>query len=119
MADMRLLGLIGGMSWASTISDYRRLNQIVAERLGGQHSARLLLYSVEFDEIHELQYSGRWEEAGGLLADAARRLVAGGAEGIEPASRRAFLARHRRPGRAGRAGGDPGLHGDRAVDRRR
>lgn len=90
MADMRLLGLIGGMSWASTISYYRRLNQIVAERLGGQHSARLLLYSVEFDEIHELQHSGRWEEAGGLLADAARRLVAGGAEGIEPASRRAF-----------------------------
>lgn len=82
MADMRLLGLIGGMSWASTISYYRRLNQIVAERLGGQHSARLLLYSVEFDEIHELQHTGRWEEAGELLADAARRLVAGGAEGI-------------------------------------
>jgi aspartate racemase len=82
MADMHLLGLIGGMSWASTISYYRRLNQLVDERLGGHHSAELLLYSVEFGEMHELQHAGRWDEAGELLADAARRLVAGGAEGI-------------------------------------
>lgn len=79
---MKLLGLIGGMSWTSTISYYRRLNQLVAERLGGHHSARLLLYSVDFEAVERLQHAGRWDEAGDLLADAARRLVAGGAEGI-------------------------------------
>jgi aspartate racemase len=79
---MKTLGLIGGMSWTSTVSYYRRMNQLVGERLGGHHSARLLLYSVEFGEMHELQHAGRWDEAGELLADAARRLVAGGAEGI-------------------------------------
>ncbi|NBD95160.1 MAG: amino acid racemase [Gammaproteobacteria bacterium] len=82
MSDQRLLGLIGGMSWASTVTYYRRLNQLVAGRLGGHHSARLLLYSVSFDEVHRLQHEGRWDEAGALLADAARRLVAGGAEGL-------------------------------------
>lgn len=79
---MKLLGLIGGMSWASTVSYYRRLNQLVGERLGGRHSARLLLYSVDFDTVEHLQHAGHWNEAGELLADAARRLVAGGAEGI-------------------------------------
>lgn len=79
---MKVLGLIGGMSWTSTISYYRRLNQLVAERLGGHHSARLLLYSVDFEAVERLQHAGRWDEAGELLADAARRLVAGGAEGI-------------------------------------
>lgn len=79
---MKVLGLIGGMSWTSTISYYRRLNQLVAERLGGHHSARLLLYSVDFDAVERLQHAGRWDEAGELLADAARRLAAGGAEGI-------------------------------------
>ncbi|NEZ02578.1 aspartate/glutamate racemase family protein [Wenzhouxiangella sp. XN201] len=79
---MKCLGLIGGMSWTSTISYYRRLNQLIAERLGGRHSARLLLYSVDFDAVERLQHAGRWDEAGELLADAARRLAAGGAEGI-------------------------------------
>jgi aspartate racemase len=79
---MKTLGLIGGMSWTSTISYYRRLNQLIAERLGGRHSARLLLYSVDFDAVERLQHAGRWDEAGELLADAARRLAAGGAEGI-------------------------------------
>jgi aspartate racemase len=82
MTQTRLLGLIGGMSWVSTISYYRRLNQLAAERLGGHHSARLLLYSVEFDRVHRLQHAGRWREAGELLADAARRLEAGGCQGI-------------------------------------
>lgn len=79
---MKTLGLIGGMSWTSTISYYRRLNQLVAERLGGLHSARLLLYSVDFHEVEHLQHAGRWNEAGELLADAARCLAAGGAEGL-------------------------------------
>lgn len=79
---MKTLGLLGGMSWTSTISYYRRLNQLVAERLGGLHSARVLLYSVDFQEVERLQRAGCWEDAGELLADAARRLETGGAECI-------------------------------------
>ncbi len=83
MTDMmKTLGLLGGMSWTSTISYYRRLNQLVAERLGGLHSARVLLYSVDFHEVEQFQHAGRWEEAGELLAETARCLEAGGAEGI-------------------------------------
>lgn len=79
VSPMKTVGLLGGMSWTSTISYYRRLNQLVAERLGGLHSARVLLYSVDFHEVERLQHADRWAEAGELLADAARRLEAGGA----------------------------------------
>jgi aspartate racemase len=77
---MKTLGLIGGMSWESTVPYYRLINQTVAERLGGLHSARLLLYSVDFAEIERLQHAGDWDAAGRVLADAARALRAGGAE---------------------------------------
>lgn len=77
---MKLIGLIGGMSWESTESYYRLINQAVKARLGGLHSARLLLYSVDFHEIEMLQRSGDWDTAGRLLADAARSLQAAGAE---------------------------------------
>ena len=77
---MKTLGLIGGMSWESTLPYYRRLNELVRERLGGLHSARLLLYSVDFDEIERLQREDRWAEAGALLAGVARRLEAAGAD---------------------------------------
>ncbi|MFC0676421.1 aspartate/glutamate racemase family protein [Lysobacter korlensis] len=77
---MKTLGLIGGMSWESTVPYYRLINQIVAERLGGLHSARLLLYSVDFAEIEQLQRAGDWDRAGRVLADAACALRAGGAE---------------------------------------
>ncbi|MBO8194104.1 aspartate/glutamate racemase family protein [Streptomyces oryzae] len=77
---MRTIGLIGGMSWESSAEYYRMLNEITRERLGGLHSARLVLYSVDFAEIEVLQAEGRWEEAGGILADAARALEAAGAE---------------------------------------
>jgi aspartate racemase len=77
---MKLLGLIGGMSWQSTIPYYQLANQLVAERLGGFHSARLLLYSVDFAEIELLMRSARWDEAGDLLADAAVTLERGGAQ---------------------------------------
>jgi aspartate racemase len=77
---MRTIGLLGGMSWESTAIYYRLANEFVRERLGGLHSARLLLLSVDFAEIEEMQSSGRWEEAGELLADAARSLEAGGAD---------------------------------------
>jgi len=77
---MKTLGLIGGMSWESTVPYYRTINQTVKERLGGLHSARLLLYSVDFAEIEKLQHAGDWDAAGEMLADAARSLKAGGAE---------------------------------------
>ncbi|MEV7601545.1 aspartate/glutamate racemase family protein [Kitasatospora sp. NPDC089797] len=77
---MKTLGLIGGMSWESTAEYYRTLNALTRDRLGGLHSARLVLYSVDFAEIEELQTAGRWDEAGTLLADAARSLEAAGAD---------------------------------------
>jgi aspartate racemase len=78
--QMRTLGLIGGMSWESTVPYYRTINQTVKERLGGLHSARLLLYSVDFAQIEKLQHAGDWAAAGAVLADAARALKAGGAQ---------------------------------------
>ncbi|MGH8111304.1 MAG: aspartate/glutamate racemase family protein, partial [Rhodanobacteraceae bacterium] len=79
---MKTIGLIGGMSWESTTHYYQRLNELVIERLGGLHSARLILWNVEFDEIARLQDAGDWEAAGSVLADAAVRLQAAGAEAI-------------------------------------
>lgn len=79
---MRTLGLIGGMSWESTVHYCSRINQLTGERLGGLHSARLLLYSVEFDEIQHLQHAGDWDGAGRILADAARRLEQAGAQAL-------------------------------------
>jgi aspartate racemase len=77
---MKTIGLLGGMSWESTASYYRTINRLVGERLGGLHSARIVLYSVEFHEVELLQREGRWTEAGEILADAARRLERAGAE---------------------------------------
>jgi aspartate racemase len=77
---MKTIGLIGGMSWESTIPYYRQINEFVKERLGGLHSAKLLLYSVDFHEIESLQKAGDWEAAGKLLAAAARSLQVAGAD---------------------------------------
>lgn len=79
---MRTLGLIGGMSWESTLPYYRIINETVRERLGGLHSARLILYSVDFHAIERLQQAGAWDDTGRMLADAARALEAAGAEGL-------------------------------------
>jgi aspartate racemase len=79
---MRTLGLLGGMAWPSTAEAYRLLNEQVAQRLGGTHSARLLVWSTDFADIEALQAAGRWDAAGQILADAARRLEAAGAEGL-------------------------------------
>ncbi len=76
---MNLLGIIGGMSWTSTAEYYRLLNEGVAARLGGLHLARLLLHSVDFAEVAAMQKAGQWDEAGELLADAARGLQRAGA----------------------------------------
>lgn len=79
---MKTLGLIGGMSWQSTAHYYSRINQLVAERLGGLHSAQLLLYSIEFDQLQKLQHVDDWVGAARLLVDAARRLERAGAEAL-------------------------------------
>lgn len=94
---MKTIGLIGGMSWESTLPYYRVINEIVADRLGGLHSAELLLHSVDFDPIERLQHEDRWEEAGEVLVSAARHA---------PARRRPVgpLLRYRQdPRRGGRA----------------
>ncbi len=79
---MKTIGLIGGMSWESSVEYYRVLNETVRERLGGLHSARCLMYSVDFAEIESLQNQGLWEEAGRILAQAGASLERGGAECI-------------------------------------
>src|SRR4051794_3615795 len=76
---MRTIGLIGGMSWVSTSEYYRLANHEVAGRLGGLHSAKILLESVDFAEIEELKLAGHWDEIGRRLASAAVRLESAGA----------------------------------------
>lgn len=77
---MKIIGLIGGMSWESTVPYYRLINETIRERLGGLHSAQLVLYSVDFHEVERLQHAGDWQAAGALLAGAARALEAAGAD---------------------------------------
>jgi aspartate racemase len=77
---MLMIGMLGGMSWESSAQYYRLANELVRERLGDLHSARCLLYSVDFAEIEHLQVAGRWDEAGTLLATAASQLEAAGAD---------------------------------------
>jgi len=79
---MKTIGLIGGMSWESTAHYYRVMNQETARRLGGLHSAPLLIHSVDFAPIAELQSAGNWDEAGRQLAQSAKGLEAAGAEVI-------------------------------------
>ncbi len=79
-AVQKVIGLIGGMSWESSAEYYRLLNQGVRARLGGAHSARILMWSFDFAEVEALQHAGRWDQAAALLADAARRLERGGAD---------------------------------------
>ena len=76
----QVIGMLGGMSWESSAQYYRLANELVRQRLGGLHSARCLLASVDFADIETLQVAGRWEEAGQLLAEAAKGLEAGGAD---------------------------------------
>ncbi|GAC1303106.1 MAG: aspartate/glutamate racemase family protein [Steroidobacteraceae bacterium] len=77
---MKIVGLIGGMSWESTIPYYRQINEMIKQRLGGLHSGKVILYSVDFHEIEQLQRTGDWEAAGIVLAGAARSLEAAGAD---------------------------------------
>jgi len=77
---LKTIGLIGGMSWESTIPYYRQINQTIKDRLGGLHSAKLVLYSVDFHDIELLQQAEDWQLAGEMLADAASSLAAAGSD---------------------------------------
>jgi aspartate racemase len=79
---MKTIGLIGGMSWESSIQYYRIINETTKRKLGGLHSAKSLMYSVDFAEVETLQRQGMWAEAAILLVDAAKRLERGGADFI-------------------------------------
>lgn len=79
-AIVKTIGLIGGMSWESTVPYYRLINETVRAQLGGLHSAKIVLYSVDFDEVEQLQRSANWDAAGDLVAAAARSLAAAGAD---------------------------------------
>ena len=79
---MKTIGLIGGMSWESTVTYYRVINEEIKKRLGGFHSGKIFLYSVDFEEIEKCQMSGEWEKSGEILADAAKRLEKAGADFI-------------------------------------
>lgn len=79
---MKTIGLIGGMSWESTVTYYKIVNEVVKEKLGGLHSAKCLLYSVDFYEIEQCQATGNWEKSAEILAKAAISLEKGGADFI-------------------------------------
>ncbi len=77
---MKTIGMLGGMSWESTASYYRALNEGIKQRLGGLHSARICMHSVDFAEIETLQHQGDWQATADILCDAARSIEAGGAD---------------------------------------
>ena len=79
---MKIIGLIGGMSWESTVTYYQLINETVKEKLGGLHSAKILLYSVDFDEIEKYQASGAWDMSADVLSQAAINLEKAGADFI-------------------------------------
>lgn len=80
--NMKVIGLLGGMSWESTVSYYQIINQQIKQRLGGLHSAKIVLYSVDFAEIERCQISGDWDKSAEILANAAQKLALAGADFI-------------------------------------
>ena len=80
--NLKTIGLIGGMSWESTVTYYKIINETVKERLGGLHSAKCILYSVDFQEIEECHANGNWEKSGEILGEAANNLEKAGADFI-------------------------------------
>ena len=79
---LKTIGLIGGMSWESTVTYYKIINETVKEKLGGLHSAKCILYSMDFQEIEECQANGNWEKSGEILGEAANNLEKAGADFI-------------------------------------
>ena len=80
--NLKIIGLIGGMSWESTVTYYKIINETIKEKLGGLHSAKCILYSVDFQEIEECQANGNWEKSGEILGEAAYNLEKAGADFI-------------------------------------
>jgi aspartate racemase len=80
--NLKTIGLIGGMSWESTVTYYKIINETVKEKLGRLHSAKCILYSVDFQEIEECQANGNWEKSGEILGEAAYNLEKAGADFI-------------------------------------
>ena len=80
--NLKTIGLIGGMSWESTVTYYKIINETVKEKLGGLHSAKCILYSVDFHEIEECQANGNWKKSGEILGEAANNLEKAGADFI-------------------------------------
>ena len=80
--NLKTIGLIGGMSWESTVTYYKIINETVKEKLGGLHSAKCILYSVDFQEIEECQTNGNWEKSGEILGEAAYNLEKAGVDFI-------------------------------------
>lgn len=79
---MKTIGMLGGMSWESTLSYYKSINEGVKEQLGGLNSAKICMYSVNFEEIEKLQHSGRWDETASILSDATTSIEKAGADFI-------------------------------------
>ena len=79
---LKTIGLIGGMSWESTVTYYKIINETVKKKLGGLHSAKCILYSIDFQEIEECQANGNWEKSGEILGEAANNLEKAGADFI-------------------------------------
>lgn len=77
---MKTIGLLGGMSWESTLSYYRAINEGVKHALGGLHSAKIAMYSVDFEPIEQLQHAGNWHDTAAILSQAAKRIEAAGAD---------------------------------------
>lgn len=77
---MKVIGLIGGMSWNSTLEYYRIINESVVQRLGGLHSARLILYNLDFEEIKKAQHESRWDDTANILVDAGNAVKRAGAD---------------------------------------
>ena len=103
---MRVIGILGGMSWESTALYYQAINTEVKSRLGGLHSAELVMYSLDFSVIEDLQHKGDWDGAGATMAEAGRKLAAAGAEAILIATN----TMHKRADDVERASGLPILH---------
>ena len=80
--NLKTIGLMGGMSWESTVTYYKIINEVIKEKLSGLHSAKCILYSVDFQEIEECQANGNWEKSGEILGEAAYNLEKAGADFI-------------------------------------
>ncbi len=103
---MKTIGLLGGMSWESTVGYYQQINRHVQQRLGGVHSAKILMYSFDFGEVSVLQQQGRWDEATALLAGVGEGLARGGADMLAICCN----TMHLMAGQVERAAGVPLLH---------